>query len=111
MTAATIDRLVRPSGAFAMLAVDQREALRAMIQERVRHSVGDEQVTDFKVAAARALTPFASTVLIDKQYHQVDAVIDSRECGLEPTTGGDFSGSVPEVVRRGTGDPHGSSST
>ncbi len=37
--------------------------------------------------------------------HQVDAVIDSGECGLEPTTVVDFSGPVPEVVRRGMGDP------
>lgn len=37
--------------------------------------------------------------------HQVDAVIDSGECGLEPTTVVDFSGLVPEVVRRGMGDP------
>ncbi len=36
---------------------------------------------------------------------QVDAVIDSGECGLEPTTVVDFSGLVPEVVRRGMGDP------
>lgn len=37
--------------------------------------------------------------------HQVDAVIDSGECGLEPTTVIDFSSGVPEVVRRGAGDP------
>ncbi len=37
--------------------------------------------------------------------HQVDAVIDSGECGLEPTTVVDFSGPVPEVVRHGMGDP------
>ncbi len=37
--------------------------------------------------------------------HQVDAVIDSGECGREPTTVVDFSGPVPEVVRRGMGDP------
>jgi tRNA threonylcarbamoyl adenosine modification protein (Sua5/YciO/YrdC/YwlC family) len=37
--------------------------------------------------------------------HLVDAVIDSGECGLEPTTVVDFSSGVPEVVRRGAGDP------
>jgi tRNA threonylcarbamoyl adenosine modification protein (Sua5/YciO/YrdC/YwlC family) len=37
--------------------------------------------------------------------HQVDAVIDSGECGLEPTTVVDFSAGYPEVVRRGAGDP------
>lgn len=37
--------------------------------------------------------------------HLVDAVIDSGECGLEPTTVVDFSTGVAEVVRRGAGDP------
>ncbi len=37
--------------------------------------------------------------------HQVDAVVDSGECGLEPTTVVDFSSGAPEVVRRGAGDP------
>lgn len=37
--------------------------------------------------------------------HAVDAVIDSGDCGTEPTTVVDLSGDVPEVVRRGAGDP------
>jgi tRNA threonylcarbamoyl adenosine modification protein (Sua5/YciO/YrdC/YwlC family) len=37
--------------------------------------------------------------------HQVDAVIDSGDAGTEPTTVVDFSSGVPEVVRRGAGDP------
>jgi tRNA threonylcarbamoyl adenosine modification protein (Sua5/YciO/YrdC/YwlC family) len=37
--------------------------------------------------------------------HEVDAVIDSGECGLEPTTVVDFSDGYPVVVRRGAGDP------
>jgi tRNA threonylcarbamoyl adenosine modification protein (Sua5/YciO/YrdC/YwlC family) len=34
----------------------------------------------------------------------IDAVIDSGDCGTEPTTVIDFSGDEPEVVRRGAGD-------
>ncbi|GAB2982460.1 L-threonylcarbamoyladenylate synthase [Actinotalea caeni] len=37
--------------------------------------------------------------------HQLDAVIDSGECGAEPTTVVDFSDGAPEVVRVGAGDP------
>jgi tRNA threonylcarbamoyl adenosine modification protein (Sua5/YciO/YrdC/YwlC family) len=37
--------------------------------------------------------------------HLVDAVIDSEECGLEPTTVVDLSDGYAEVVRRGAGDP------
>jgi tRNA threonylcarbamoyl adenosine modification protein (Sua5/YciO/YrdC/YwlC family) len=35
----------------------------------------------------------------------VDAVIDSGDCGTEPTTVIDFSTTPPEIVRRGAGDP------
>lgn len=37
--------------------------------------------------------------------HVVDAVVDSEDCGTEPTTVVDFSGDEPEIVRRGAGDP------
>lgn len=37
--------------------------------------------------------------------HQVDAVIDSGDCGAEPTTVIDYSSGVAEIVRHGMGDP------
>ncbi|MFE6226862.1 MULTISPECIES: L-threonylcarbamoyladenylate synthase [unclassified Streptomyces] len=37
--------------------------------------------------------------------HQVDAVLDSGDCGTVPTTVVDFSSGDPEVVRVGAGDP------
>jgi tRNA threonylcarbamoyl adenosine modification protein (Sua5/YciO/YrdC/YwlC family) len=36
--------------------------------------------------------------------HAVDAVIDSGDCGTEPTTVIDFSQQEPEILRRGAGD-------
>ena len=65
---AGLSALTRPSGAFAMLAVDQREALRNMLSEGKAEPVTDADVTDFKLAATRALTPYASAVLLDKQF-------------------------------------------
>jgi tRNA threonylcarbamoyl adenosine modification protein (Sua5/YciO/YrdC/YwlC family) len=41
----------------------------------------------------------------DTLDHPVDVVIDSGECGTEPTTVVDFSGGGAEVVRVGAGDP------
>ncbi|PXY29284.1 threonylcarbamoyl-AMP synthase [Prauserella sp. PE36] len=40
----------------------------------------------------------------DRLDHVLDAVIDSGECGTEPTTVVDFSGDEPEIVRAGAGD-------
>ncbi|MFI6164330.1 L-threonylcarbamoyladenylate synthase [Micromonospora haikouensis] len=37
--------------------------------------------------------------------HAIDAVVDSGDCGTEPTTVVDFSDGDPEIVRVGAGDP------
>ena len=41
----------------------------------------------------------------DRLDHVIDAVIDSGESGLEPTTVVDYSEGYPEVARVGAGDP------
>jgi sulfofructosephosphate aldolase len=76
--------LTRPSGAFAMLAIDQREALRNMFAEHQQEPVPDEQVTSFKLAAARTLSPYASGILVDKQF-AFDQVV--KEQALAPGCG------------------------
>lgn len=40
----------------------------------------------------------------DRLDHVVDAVLDSGDCGTEPTTVIDFSGGDAEIVRRGAGE-------
>ena len=40
----------------------------------------------------------------DRLDHVLDAVVDSGDCGTEPTTVIDFSGGEAEIVRRGAGD-------
>ena len=41
----------------------------------------------------------------ERLEYALDAVIDSGDCGTEPTTVIDFSRDEPEIVRRGAGDP------
>jgi sulfofructosephosphate aldolase len=62
--------LARPGGAFAMLALDQRESLRTMLAGHANagEAVPDEALTRFKVDAARILSPFASAVLLDVAF-------------------------------------------
>ena len=45
--------------------------------------------------------------IADQLGHAVDAVIDSGDCGTEPTTVIDFSREEPEILRRGAGDTSG----
>jgi sulfofructosephosphate aldolase len=75
----TLDALARPSGTFAMVAMDQRESLRTMLREH-GHDDGDERVSRFKSAVARELAPHASGFLIDREH--VDAVAPLVPHGL-----------------------------
>jgi sulfofructosephosphate aldolase len=80
-----LTNLARPSGALAMVAVDQREALRGMFAPHQNTSVPDSQLTQFKVDVARELSPFASALLVDQEFG-IDAIIDQKVlnsgCGL-----------------------------
>lgn len=68
MQAYTVKDLARASGGLAMLAIDQREALRNMFQAATGIvPTPDKTVTDFKVSAAKILSPYASAVLVDNQ--------------------------------------------
>lgn len=63
--------LARPSGCFAMVAMDQRDSLRTMMSERLdepRAAISDARMTGFKLSVARALGPHASALLIDRRY-------------------------------------------
>jgi tagatose-1,6-bisphosphate aldolase len=55
MTMYTLKDITRPSGGFAMLAVDQREAMRLMFAAAgAPVPVTDQHLTDFKVNAAKS---------------------------------------------------------
>ncbi|WP_203566526.1 L-threonylcarbamoyladenylate synthase [Aestuariimicrobium ganziense] len=44
-------------------------------------------------------------VVADELEHLVDVVVDSGDCGIDPTTVVDLSSGEPEVLRVGAGDP------
>lgn len=69
--AAHVAALARPSGTFAMVAMDQRDSLRTMMAQRAGvpgSAVGDDALTRFKLDVVRALGPHASALLIDRHY-------------------------------------------
>jgi len=104
--------LQRPGGGYAMLAVDQREAMRNMFAEHTDEPVTDQDLRDFKVAATQILTPHASAVLVDKQF-AFDAVVEAGAvadgCGLISSADHFASAHgelVGEVTIDETVDPH-----
>jgi sulfofructosephosphate aldolase len=84
VTPPSLDRLARPSGTFAMVAMDQRESLRTMLTEEGRPA-DDAALTAFKLEVAAVLAPLASAFLIDRHYAFADLVRDRplpAGCGL-----------------------------
>lgn len=74
----SIDLLRNDAGMFSMLAIDQREALRQMMANaQGGRSIADQDLLDFKLDAARILTPAASAVLVDRQF-ALDEVIEQQ---------------------------------
>jgi sulfofructosephosphate aldolase len=80
----SLTELARPSGGLAMVAMDQRESLRAMLGAHTPAPVPDSDLTKFKLAVATELGAFASGFLIDRTYG-FDEVLADRL--LPPTCG------------------------
>jgi sulfofructosephosphate aldolase len=82
----TLDALARESGTFLMVAMDQRESLRTMLEERHGAPVTDERLAAFKLAVTRELSPSASALLVDSEYGWFDRIVGeglvAPSCGL-----------------------------
>jgi sulfofructosephosphate aldolase len=80
----TLDALARETGTFLMVAMDQRDSLRTMLQQHHRE-VDDERMARFKLAVAHELGPYASGFLIDRHY-AYEQIVSERVlppgCGL-----------------------------
>lgn len=64
-------RIARDDGTFLMVAMDQRESLRAMLAEasgRASAQVADAELIAFKQTVAEVLAPEASGLLIDPEF-------------------------------------------
>ena len=76
--------LARPSGAFAIVAIDQRESLRTLLTQTSGACVSDDDLVDFKRAVIRSLSVHASAFLLDRDYALGPAV---AEGGLDAACG------------------------
>lgn len=81
----TLDAIARPSGALAMVAMDQRESLRTMFVHAGLPETTPAELTQFKCSVAKVLSPYASGFLIDPEfgYPQVrDEKLVDQHAGL-----------------------------
>jgi tagatose 1,6-diphosphate aldolase len=72
-------------GVIAAVAMDQRRSLRKLIANAASvafHEITDAQLTEFKTAVTKVLTPHASAVLLDPEYGLDAAGSRAVDCGL-----------------------------
>jgi tagatose-1,6-bisphosphate aldolase len=100
MHGTTLDAIAGPDGRFAVLAMDQRNTLRRMLDGAGQPSA-DADLSAFKVDIVRALAPLSTGVLLDADYG-VGAV---RAAGALPAGTGLLVAAEPPVWAQWNGEP------
>jgi tRNA threonylcarbamoyl adenosine modification protein (Sua5/YciO/YrdC/YwlC family) len=118
----SVFRLIKAAtpGSFTFILPATKEVPRRLMHPRQK-TVG-VRIPDHTVAQALVAElgePILSSTLLlpdheepmtqgweikERLDHLVDAVVDSGDCGTEPTTVVDLSGDEPEIIRQGAGD-------
>jgi tRNA threonylcarbamoyl adenosine modification protein (Sua5/YciO/YrdC/YwlC family) len=92
-------RLQHPGKKTVGVRIPQHAVARALLAE-----LGEPLVSSTLLLPGQDEPMTQGWEIDDQLGHAVDAVIDSGDCGTEPTTVIDFSGEEPEILRRGAGD-------
>lgn len=77
-----LKKLLNQAGIIAALAIDQRGALKKMIEKYQEVPVTDEQIRNFKTIISEELTPYASSILLDAEYGIKAGEKRHKDCGL-----------------------------
>ncbi|HEV7148184.1 MAG TPA: L-threonylcarbamoyladenylate synthase [Pedococcus sp.] len=93
-------RLLHPKKKTVGVRIPDHAVVQALLAE-----LGEPLLSSTLILPGEQAPMTEGWVVNEELDRQVDAVIDSGECGLEPTTVVDFSNGAPEVVRVGAGDP------
>lgn len=93
-------RLQHPKRSTIGLRVPANAVVAALLEEL------DEPILSMTLALPGDEYPLNDPEDIqDRLENRVDLIIDAGHCSLEPSTVVDMSGDVPELLRRGGGDP------
>jgi len=93
-------RLLHPKRNTIGLRVPDHAVVTALLTEL------DEPILSMTLSLPQHDAPLNDPVEIRERLEkQVDVILDAGACGLMPSTVIDLTGAVPEVVRRGRGDP------
>ncbi len=93
-------RLLHPKRNTIGLRVPDHAVVTALLTEL------DEPILSMTLSLPEHDAPLNDPVEIRERLEKrVDVILDAGACGLMPSTVIDLTGAVPEVVRRGRGDP------
>jgi tRNA threonylcarbamoyl adenosine modification protein (Sua5/YciO/YrdC/YwlC family) len=93
-------RLLHPRKRTVGVRIPDHVVAQALLAE-----LGEPLLSSTLILPGDAEPMTAGWEIKERLDHAVDAVVDSGECGTEPTTVVDFSGGEAEILRRGAGDP------
>ncbi|GAA4924921.1 tRNA threonylcarbamoyl adenosine modification protein (Sua5/YciO/YrdC/YwlC family) [Actinomycetospora succinea] len=92
-------RLLQPRKRTVGVRIPQHPVVDALLEEL------DEPLLSSTLILPDTEEPMTSGWEIHERLgHQLDAILDSGECGTEPTTVIDLSGDEPELIRQGAGE-------
>ena len=92
-------RLLHPKKKTVGVRIPDHPVVRALLAE-----LGEPLLTSTLILPGESEPMTDGWTVKDTLDHQVDGVLDSGECGTEPTTVIDFSDGTAEVVRVGAGE-------
>jgi tRNA threonylcarbamoyl adenosine modification protein (Sua5/YciO/YrdC/YwlC family) len=93
-------RLLRPKKKTVGVRIPQHAVVQALLAE-----LGEPLLSSTLLLPDEPEPLTQGWQIKERLDRAVDAVVDSGDCGTEPTTVIDLCGSEPEIVRRGAGDP------
>jgi tRNA threonylcarbamoyl adenosine modification protein (Sua5/YciO/YrdC/YwlC family) len=93
-------RVLHPKKKTVGVRIPDHAVVRALLAE-----LGEPMLTSTLILPGESEPMTDGWQVKEALDHAVDTVLDSGECGTEPTTVIDLSGDVPEVLRVGAGDP------
>lgn len=99
-----LQRVSNEFGIISALAIDQRGALKKMIEKYQQETANAEQISQFKTLVSKELTPYASSILLDPEYGLPAAKERAETAGLllaYEKTGYDTAkpGRLPDILK------------
>ena len=77
-----LENLSDKNGFISALAIDQRGALKKMLNKHQESEATAEQIKEFKVLVSKHLTKYSSSILLDPEYGLDAAKVRDKDAGL-----------------------------